>query len=166
MDTRQAITIAAVGGLLALAMRSGTKPMTAEEVHTLADAVIAGEGWQVDPCMIVAMAAIESNFRPDAYRFEPHLGEGSKGLLQVLPSTARWLFNDMGYRRYSPDDLQRPVVSIYFGAAFVRWLSFYGNQRRSEQWIVESYNGGPGNSNSQTQNHWRKYQAAKEQLCP
>lgn len=165
MSARELALVAMVGVAFAYAARTSGKPMTQQEVRQIAEAVIAGEGWAVDPCMIVTMAYIESGFKPSASRFEPHLGEASAGLMQVLPSTAKWLHDDLGYRRYSPNDLYNPVVSIYFGAAFVRWLSNYSGRARSEQWVVESYNGGPGNSNSGTRNHWSKYQAAKAQIC-
>ena len=66
---------------------------------------------------------------------------------------------DDEYRMYI--DLLDPEKSIYFGAAYVEWLSNYGGKKRGVQWIVESYNGGPGNSNSQTKNHWNKYKAAR-----
>lgn len=122
----------------------------------------------VDPVMIETMIKIESNNNPLAARYEAHLGEASLGLMQVLPSTARWLASDMGYtyygRIFDTDRLLEPDVAVYFGAAFVDWLKNWKGQARSEQWIVESYNGGPNNSNSQTQNHWRKYQKAKEKI--
>ena len=53
---------------------------------------------------------------------------------------------------------------MYFGAAYVNWLLSYRGQARSERWIVESYNGGPGNSNTQTRRHYRRYINAKSAL--
>lgn len=38
------------------------------------------------------------------------------------------LFREMGYRAYkleSVDDLSNPFVSMYFGVAYVAWLSEY-----------------------------------------
>lgn len=38
------------------------------------------------------------------------------------------LFRELGYRAYkleSVDDLYKPFVSMYFGAAYVAWLSEY-----------------------------------------
>jgi soluble lytic murein transglycosylase-like protein len=41
--------------------------------------------------MICAIAEIESDRQPLAYRFEPKLKEASTGLMQMLQSTAEWL---------------------------------------------------------------------------
>ncbi|WOF73812.1 transglycosylase SLT domain-containing protein [Parvibaculaceae bacterium PLY_AMNH_Bact1] len=125
----------------------------------------------VDPKMLVAMMQIESSFDPRATRSEPHVrnrfttnGDKSYGLMQVLYTTALDLFHNMGRKGFSvatPDRLFDPTVNVYFGAAYVAWLQNYRGTRRSEDWIVMSYNGGPGANNSQTQNHLAKYHDAK-----
>ena len=139
---QEVVTVATIAGLLALVNRMGQPQsrLAPTEVRALVNGVLAREGWRVAPCMIMAMVEIESARDPNASRFEAHRGESSLGLMQVLPSTARWLFGDMGYKRYQPTEanLRRPEISIYFGAAFVRWLSTYAGQDRSERWIVES----------------------------
>ncbi len=122
----------------------------------------------VDPIMVQAMIQIESNYNPVAMRWEEHKGEASIGLMQILPSTARWLAKDMGYslhgREIKPDDLLNPEINIYIGASFIKWLSTYKGVRRSEKWIVQSYNGGPNRENSQTLNHYQKYLKAKAEI--
>lgn len=74
--------------------------------------------------MLCAIAEIESDRRPLAYRFEPALGEASTGLMQVLQSTAEWLARDMGYRAYTvnwaSEQLYRPFAAVYFGAGVFR----------------------------------------------
>lgn len=119
---------------------------------------------RVDPAMLTAMMQIESSFRPSATRFEPHLNDSSFGLMQVLFSTAKWLRNELGYRAFSLSDgaaMFDPATSVYFGAAYVDWLTKHPRADGSEAWIVMSYNGGPGANNSQTRNHLAKYNAAK-----
>jgi len=125
----------------------------------------------VDPRMLVAMMEIESSFNPRAERREDHVrnqytpdGDSSFGLMQTLWSTALWLYHDMGRNAFSvatPQRLFEPEVSVYFGAAYVAWLQTWRGSRRSEDWIVMSYNGGPGQNNSQTRHHLVKYHAAK-----
>ena len=127
-------------------------------------AIRTAKSMGVDPAMVQAMIQIESSWNENAERYEAHLNDSSKGLMQLLQGTANWLYNDMGYRKYKPDNLFDPATNIYFGCAMIQWLSNYKGMLRNEQWIVESYNGGPGNSNSQTKNHWRKYQEAKQQI--
>ena len=121
----------------------------------------------VDPQMIVAMAKIESSFNPTAYRYEKHIDDASIGLMQTLVKTAQWLYDDMGYKSFgrpSETDLYDPKTSLYFGMAYVNYLQNWKGRARSESWIVQSYNGGPNNSNHQTRNHWNKYQKAKREL--
>lgn len=138
-----------------------------ETIYQAAQRIISENNFNADPLMIVTMAKIESNFNPLAIRFEPALGDASYGLMQTLHSTARWLADDMGYNHYgvpSAADLFKQDISLYFGAAYVDYLSNWRGRARSEDWIVESYNGGPGNSNSGTKNHLRKYHKAKDEL--
>ena len=142
--------------------------VTLAQIGALAARAIAetGAGWPVDRRMIAAMVEIESGRDPAARRFEAGLGESSLGLMQVLPSTARDLYG-RGYQAAGyPTEalLLSPWGSIYFGTAYVRWLSRYAGRSRSAEWIVQSYNGGPGNSNAQTRNHWTKYQRARNRL--
>ena len=42
-----------------------------------------------DTSEVMAFCQVESAFRPKAYRYEPRIGEGSYGLMQVLATTAR-----------------------------------------------------------------------------
>jgi len=161
---RGALFLAGLAGLFwALSNKTLALPGAAwseSQVRELAKRVISENGWSINPEMLVAMAKIESGFNPLAIRYEALLNDASIGMMQTLLSTARWLATDMGYTKHGiPDmsDLIEPEVSMYFGAAYVNWLSNYSGQARAEQWIVMSYNGGPGADNSQTQNHWNKY---------
>ena len=163
-----------IAGLVALAfaaqrpkpLREG--PLTAQEARDLANNTVRRYGLNADVNMLVAMAWIESSFDPRAVRAEPHINDASAGLMQTLLGTARWLYDDFSrYRamgRPSFDDLLRPEVSMYFGAAYVDWLATYGGVNRGEEWIVRAYNGGPGlgaQRSSQTANHYRKYLEAR-----
>lgn len=167
MENKQILALVAlIVGLVAITNKLvGT--LTKEEIEDLAKKVIAENKFDVDYKMIVSMAKIESNFKRFAFRYETHLNDASMGLMQTLLGTAQWLAKDMGYAKYgipSYLDLSDPEKSIYYGCAYVNWLSNYRGVKRGEQWIVESYNGGPGRSNSQTQRHWKKYQKAKGEL--
>eukprot|EP00899_Mesostigma_viride_P014269 jgi/Mesvir1/22843/Mv25123-RA.2 len=113
--------------------------------------------------MLRAIAEIESGYRPHAYRWEEALGEPSVGLMQTLLSTARWLATDMGYVAFGVPTLEAlmdPWISLYFGAAYLDWLSHYGGRPQSLEFMVRAYNGGPGGATSSaTLAYWRKYQA-------
>lgn len=138
-----------------------------DSVENLTKKVISENSFDVDYRMVVTMAKIESDFNKMAFRFEPHLNDGSVGIMQTLLKTAKWLAEDMGYTKYGVptySDLLDAEKSIYFGCAYVEWLSNWKHINRTERWIVESYNGGPNNTNTMTQNHYRKYLKAKEEL--
>lgn len=160
-------TVALVALLLAVPVAVSCGRLSAEEVRALAESTVDQHfAGRVDPVMVRAMVETESSRWPCAIRFEFHLGDVSVGLMQTLTSTAQDMW-DKGYRALPRPDgntLRRPEVSVYFGAAYVDWLATFGGQRRSERWIVESYNGGPGNSNGQTQAHLARYLENKGRL--
>ena len=168
---------AIIAGLaaLALANRAGQtgepEPLEADAVRALARDTAARHGFRADVNMLVAMAWIESGFDPRAVRAEKHIDDASGGLMQTLLGTAQWLYDAFPkYRamgRPGFDDLLDPEISMYFGAAYVDWLSTYAGRIRNEQWIVRAYNGGPGagaQRSRQTANHWRKYQDARKRF--
>ena len=141
----------------------GNRRLTASEVYSLADQLRRRYYPGVSPLMLTAMAKIESDFDPSAL----NPADPSYGLMQMLYSTARDLYDNFGYRQYpltSRDDLFDAQTSMYLGGAYVNWLSTWRGQTRGERFIVMSYNGGPGADNSQTRRHFERYQAAKAQL--
>ncbi len=147
------------------------------DVPALARQTVTRYNLSVDPAMLVAMAYIESSFKPDAFRWEPARLDASVGLMQTLKATAIQMF-DAGYKAMgnAPDytELRHPEISMYYGAAYVDWLKKWHMRRRgttpTEEWLVRAYNGGPGweqgsaSSLANTANHWRKYQDARRRF--
>lgn len=148
----------------------GQPCLTQTEMKAMADIVIDRHfKGRLDTVMISAIAEIESNKQPFAYRYEPKLGEASTGIMQTLQSTAEWLARDMGYRAYeiegAPAILYRPFVSVYFGAAFLKWLSTYDGKKRNEEFMVRAYNGGPKKAtHKSTLQYWTRYQLVKQEF--
>jgi len=148
----------------------GQPCLTQTEMKAMADIVIDRHfKGRLDTVMISAIAEIESNKQPFAYRYEPKLGEASTGIMQTLQSTAEWLARDMGYRAYeiegAPTILYRPFVSVYFGAAFLKWLSTYDGKKRNEEFMVRAYNGGPKKAtHKSTLQYWTRYQLVKQEF--
>lgn len=111
-------------------------------------------GWSVSPRLVAAIAKVESDYNPLAIRFEPyvpHVGgpDFSVGLMQTLVSTAEWLHDGMGYRgkpRPTRESLMDAETSLYYGQAYLHYLSRYGGRARDTDWIIQSYNAGPGNA--------------------
>lgn len=169
MSERGALVLAGLAGVFALLHGRAVRGETVygvDQVRALARPVAQRFDWPtVD--RLTAIAWIESSFDPAAYRYEPHLGDASVGLMQTLTRTATWLYEDMGYRAYGAPTLESlarsPQRSVYFGGAYLDWLSRYRGVARSEEFIVRGYNGGPaGIERGQTLGYWRKYQAARE----
>ncbi|CAM6011793.1 unnamed protein product [Sphagnum balticum] len=147
----------------------GKPYVTHTEMRAMAEILTSRYFKRLDVAMICAIAEIESARQPLAYRYEKKLQEASTGLMQTLQSTAEWLSTDMGYRAYTIDAvsalLYRPFVSVYFGAAYLKWLSTYDGKKRNEEFVVRGYNGGPrGATEKSTLGYWNKYLIAKQNL--
>lgn len=168
----QVIALLGLGTMIfALSRAAAAAPSsikTPQDVHELAAILINRHGFNVSPCMATAIAIIESGdinnpangFNVYASRYEPGIGDVSTGLMQTLSQTALWL-STIGYTAYGTPDaakLYNPEVSLYFGLAYLDWLSRYRNTSRPEDWVVQSYNAGPGHSSSQ---YLAKYFKAK-----
>jgi soluble lytic murein transglycosylase-like protein len=171
MSDRLLLLVGALAGAFALmhkrVLAGQADPIALEHVRNLADAAVRHWGFRVPPEMLVRIAWIESHFDAGAVRPEPRIGDASAGLMQTLLSTARWLAKDMGYTAFGVPTLETlmgPQESLYFGGAYLDYLSRYRGERRSEEWIVRSYNGGPGHSRAATDAYWRKYLAAKAEV--
>lgn len=89
----------------------------------------------VDPCLIKAVIAAESNFNPNALRNEPQIQDASRGLMQVLFATAQ----QMGYSG-APEGLFDPETNIEYGTRYLKWqLHRYNGQT---PFAVAAYNSG------------------------
>jgi soluble lytic murein transglycosylase len=94
---------------------------------------------QLDPALIAAVIETESKFdpRPSA--------AGAEGLMQLLPSTARFIARRSGGSAFEVADLATPRVNIAYGAYYLRYLlDRYGNDTML---ALAAYNGGETNVN-------------------
>ncbi|MGI8428950.1 MAG: lytic transglycosylase domain-containing protein [Solirubrobacteraceae bacterium] len=92
---------------------------------------------RLDPALIAAVIYAETKFdpRPSA--------AGAQGLMQILPSTARFLARRSGARTFTTADLATPRVNIAYGSYYLRYLidEYGGNTTLA----VAAYNGGESN---------------------
>jgi len=63
--------------------------------------------YDLEPPMIAALIKTESNF--DALA---ESGKGARGLMQITPSTGRWIAEKIGIRDYTDNMLYDPAVNI------------------------------------------------------
>jgi soluble lytic murein transglycosylase len=70
---------------------------------------------------------------------------GARGLMQIIPSTGAQLAAELDWPpNYTEDDLNRPYVSLVFGANYLRkQRNFFGGDLFA---MLAAYNGGPGNT--------------------
>ncbi|KAL2897138.1 Protein STRUBBELIG-RECEPTOR FAMILY 3 [Bienertia sinuspersici] len=91
------------------------------------------------------------------------------GILQISSQIANWLFREHGYRACElegePSTLYRPFVNVYFGVAYLRWLSNFEHRTRGEEFVVRAFKGGTKKANHKsTLSYWKRYIAIKESL--
>ncbi|MCY0881168.1 MAG: lytic transglycosylase domain-containing protein [Firmicutes bacterium] len=98
--------------------------------------------YQLNPFFVAAVIRVESHFRPQA-----RSDRGALGLMQLMPSTAQWIYAKQGHRRILPvHALYRPAVNIPLGTWYLRYLlqRYHGN----EVLALAAYNGGPHTVNT------------------
>jgi len=93
-------------------------------------------GFRVDPALVYALTRVESNFDSAAVS-----AAGARGLMQLMPVTARYVESDPSLRSARLHD---PAVNLELGQRYVIFLAtreaIDGNLLR----LLASYNAGPG----------------------
>lgn len=92
---------------------------------------------QLQPELIYGVLRQESLYRPDALS-----SAGARGLLQLLPETARRVAQQWKRPRPAPADLYDPAVNVQLGAANLRGLIDKFNGQTAV--ALAGYNAGPG----------------------
>ncbi|WP_206811471.1 lytic transglycosylase domain-containing protein [Paradesulfitobacterium ferrireducens] len=91
----------------------------------------------VDPLLVAAVIREESKFLPKS---ESH--KGAKGLMQLMPNTARWISESMGDVNYRDEDLVLPEKNIQYGTWYLANLKKEFNNDLIL--ALAAYNGGSG----------------------
>lgn len=94
----------------------------------------------LDPALIAAVIYEESKFRDQTS------SAGAKGLMQLLPDTARFIARKTGGSAFELRDLANPDINIRYGSWYLRYLldQHGGNVALA----VAAYNAGEGNVDS------------------
>jgi soluble lytic murein transglycosylase len=92
---------------------------------------------QLDPALVAAVIYQESKFR------DRTSSAGAKGLMQLMPSTARFIAHKSGGTEFQVADLGTPQVNIAYGTWYLRYLiaHYKGNTTLG----VAAYNAGLDN---------------------
>ena len=91
-------------------------------------------GFSVDPPLVYALTRLESNF--DSSATSP---VGARGLMQIMPATARYISGDL------PDRLGEPAFNLAIGQRYVAYLARQDGIGDDLLRVLASYNSGPGN---------------------
>ena len=91
----------------------------------------------IDPLLMLSLIRQESLFNTYA-----KAGAGEKGLMQVIPSTAQYIADQLAWQDYQHTDLFRPYAGVAFGAFYIdEQLSRF---KRNAVVALAAYNAGPG----------------------
>lgn len=96
------------------------------------------EGFKVDKSLLFSIIRQESAFAPDVKSYA-----GARGLMQVMPNTARHIRDMQRKQRFATSDLYKPSVNMSLGQDYIEHLAevFDGNLIK----MIAAYNAGPGN---------------------
>jgi len=96
----------------------------------------AAREWDLDEAIVYSIIRQESRFTTEA-----RSSAGARGLMQIMPSTARWIARQMPVRPYRHDMLADPEVNIRMGTYYLRRvLDDLGHPLLA----AAAYNAGPG----------------------
>lgn len=91
----------------------------------------------VDPLFVLAVIREESKFLPQS---ESH--KGAKGLMQLMPDTAKSVAESIGDKNYQDEDLLIPEKNIQYGTWYIASLQkMFANNLSL---VIAAYNGGSG----------------------
>lgn len=94
--------------------------------------------FEIDPMWIRSIMREESHFKVDILsRSNAH------GLMQILPSTGKWIAGKLGEKNFNKNKLWDPELNIRYGSWYLKYLSdLFGGDKFL---ATASYNGGQGN---------------------
>jgi soluble lytic murein transglycosylase len=124
--------VAAGVGPLGDAFREITLPLRHDDVIRQ-----QGRDKNLDPALIAAVIYQESKFRPR------DSSAGAKGLMQILPDTARFIARRSGGTAFELRDLGTPQINIAYGSWYLRYL--IDHYEGSETLALAAYNAGLSN---------------------
>lgn len=92
--------------------------------------------YKIEPELIASIINVESGYNKNAKS-----SKGAIGLMQILPSTAKWVCDNIG-KEYTDEILYEPSDNIQIGSYYLAYLiKYFGN----EELAICAYNAGMGN---------------------
>lgn len=94
--------------------------------------------FSLEPELLAAIIYVESRF--DKYSLSP---KGAVGLMQLMPSTAFWVAEELGYNDFQLEDLEEVELNIKFGSWYFSYLYHKFDQDLIK--TIAAYNAGESN---------------------
>jgi len=107
---------------------------------------VPADGFLVDRALIYALIRQESRFNPKAKS-----RAGARGLMQLMPRTARFVARAKGIKYQSWRKLYQPKINLTIGQRYIEMLLKDPMIKGDLFLMAAAWNGGPGNLNK-----WRK----------
>ncbi len=106
------------------------------------------EAYQVDSDLVMAVIKAESNFNQEAVSHR-----GAMGLMQIMPSTAEWIAEQMEDGSFSREKLFDPELNIRYGIWYLAELQKEFDD--NTVLVLMAYNAGRGTVKAwMEENHW------------
>ncbi len=103
-------------------------------------AYIPVDGFTVDRALIYALIRQESRFNPKAKSWA-----GARGLMQLMPGTARFVARSTGMRLRERSKLYTPETNLELGQRYIEMLLDETDVEQNLFTLAVAWNGGPGN---------------------
>ena len=98
------------------------------------------DGFRLDPGLIYAFMHQESKFKTTA---KSH--RGAIGLMQIMPSTAKFISSNKKVKRGNAEILKNPIINLEVGQEYIEYLMNLEDIKNNLIYLTAAYNGGPGN---------------------
>ncbi|GAB4274277.1 MAG: hypothetical protein Kow0029_14480 [Candidatus Rifleibacteriota bacterium] len=99
----------------------------------------------IDPYWVLSIMREESHFNPKILS-----RSNAMGLMQILPSTGKWIAAKVGYHKFRKDHLWKPQINVKFGCWYLKYL--YDMFNGDLYLASAAYNGGQGNITRKVEN--------------
>jgi soluble lytic murein transglycosylase len=107
-----------MGKLVHLALHHASKLRTRPYFDTISLAIMCESlRFGFDPILLISIIQTESNFS-----IKKHGRHGEIGLMQVKPSTGRWIAKMNGFPWHGAKTLENPAINIQLGTAYLSFL--------------------------------------------
>jgi soluble lytic murein transglycosylase len=91
----------------------------------------------LDAAWVYGLMRQESRFVNEA-----RSGVGARGLMQLMPSTAKWVARKLGWKRFDLNDVNQVSNNVALGSRYLREI--WTGLGRSQVLATAGYNAGPG----------------------